>query len=42
MLSSLAMEHIDWPAEDPVLDPAPQGRLVKCRITRNRKGVRGG
>ena len=26
---------------DPVVDPVPQGRLVRCRITRNRKGVRG-
>ena len=31
----------DLPEEDPVLDPAAKGRLIKCRITRNRKGVRG-
>ena len=26
---------------DPVMDPAPKDHIVKCRITRNRKGVRG-
>ena len=26
---------------DPIADPAPQNHIVKCRITRNRKGIRG-
>ena len=26
---------------DPIIDPAPQHHIVKCRITRNRKGIRG-
>ena len=27
--------------EDLVTEPVPEGRLVRCRITRNRKGVKG-
>ena len=26
---------------DPISDPGPREHFVKCRITRNRKGVRG-
>ena len=26
---------------DPVVDPVPKGKLVRCRITRNRRGIRG-
>ena len=26
---------------DPISDPGPREHFVKCRITRNRKGIRG-
>ena len=29
------------PDRDPISEPAPRDHTVKCRITRNRKGIRG-
>ena len=29
------------PDRDPISEPAPRDHTVKCRITRNRKGMRG-
>jgi len=34
-------DDVDFTQRDPISDPAPRDHTVKCRITRNRKGIRG-